>query len=183
MARVVSILCLCGRQMSEIFPWTSPRRTIFPMNRAALSIWWALRTSPCRGPNPSVDRRVRWMRRAPGWQGALRTSVSCLPVNAALPMNVPRGPCTFPPAAHIVRCCMFYCLSAVVTNFHVSRLLAVSAQYAERGLFNGRASVCPSVPPGRHTPLMLVRCCWQETSTNYCSRGRRMRAVPRCQRT
>ena len=24
------------------------------------------------------------MRRAPGWQGALRTSVSCLPVNAAL---------------------------------------------------------------------------------------------------
>ena len=33
--------------------------------RAALSIWWALRTSPCRGPNPSVDRRVRWMRRAP----------------------------------------------------------------------------------------------------------------------
>ena len=22
------------------------------------------------GPNPSVDRRVRWMRRAPGWQGA-----------------------------------------------------------------------------------------------------------------
>ena len=38
--------------------------------RAALSIWWALRTLPCRGPNPSVDRRVRWMRRAPGWQGA-----------------------------------------------------------------------------------------------------------------
>jgi len=29
--------------------------------RAALSIWWALRTSPCRGPNPSVDRRVRWI--------------------------------------------------------------------------------------------------------------------------
>jgi len=71
--------------------------------RAALSIWWALRTSPCLGPNPSVDRRFRWMRRAPGWQGAptkfffacwpsgapcqpgaLRTSVSCLPVNAAL---------------------------------------------------------------------------------------------------
>jgi len=24
------------------------------------------------------------LRRAPGWQGALRTSVSCLPVNAAL---------------------------------------------------------------------------------------------------
>ena len=41
----------------------------FPV-RAALSIWWAVRTSPCRGPNPSVDRRVRWMRRAPGWQGA-----------------------------------------------------------------------------------------------------------------
>ena len=40
------------------------------MFRAALSIWWALRTSPCLGPNPSVDRRVRWMRRAPGWQGA-----------------------------------------------------------------------------------------------------------------
>ena len=73
--------------------------------RAALSIWWALRTSPSRGPNPSVDRRVRWKCRAPGWQGApdgqqaknlvvtkcykcqpgaLRTSVSCLPVNAAL---------------------------------------------------------------------------------------------------
>jgi len=60
------------------------RRT---MHRAALSIWWALRTSPCRGPNPSVDRRIRWMRRAPGWQGALRTSVSCLPVNAALTMH------------------------------------------------------------------------------------------------
>jgi len=30
--------------------------------RAALSICWALRTSPCPGPNPSVDRRVRWMR-------------------------------------------------------------------------------------------------------------------------
>jgi len=40
------------------------------VGRAALSIWWALRTSPCRGPNPSVDRRVRWMRRAPGRQGA-----------------------------------------------------------------------------------------------------------------
>jgi len=39
-------------------------------SRAALSIWWALRTSPCRGRNPSVDRRVRWMRRAPDWQGA-----------------------------------------------------------------------------------------------------------------
>jgi len=38
--------------------------------RAALSIWRALRTSPCRGPNSSVDRRARWMRRAPGWQGA-----------------------------------------------------------------------------------------------------------------
>ena len=37
---------------------------------AALNIWWALRTSPCRGPNPAVDRRVRWMRRAPGWQVA-----------------------------------------------------------------------------------------------------------------
>ena len=44
--------------------------TFWNINRAALSIWWALRTSPCRGPNPSVDRRVRWMRRAPGWQGA-----------------------------------------------------------------------------------------------------------------
>ena len=72
--------------------------------RAALSIWWALRTLPCRGPNPSVDRRLRWIptsSRAPGWEGApdgqqakkiscykmfilLRTSVSCLPVNAAL---------------------------------------------------------------------------------------------------
>ena len=65
------------------------------LSRAALSIWWALRTSPCRGPNPSVDRRVRWMRRAPGWQGApdgqpgaLRTSVSCLPVNAALLLSL-----------------------------------------------------------------------------------------------
>ena len=36
-----------------------------PLARAALSIWWALRTSLCRGPNPSVDRRVRWMRRGP----------------------------------------------------------------------------------------------------------------------
>jgi len=59
-------------------------KDLYVIARAALSIWWALRTSPCRGPNPSVDRRVRWMRRAPGWQGALRTSVSCLPVNAAL---------------------------------------------------------------------------------------------------
>jgi hypothetical protein len=31
------------------------------LTRAALSIWWALRTSPYRGPNPSVDRRVRWI--------------------------------------------------------------------------------------------------------------------------
>ena len=31
------------------------------VTRAALSIWWALRTSPCRGPNPSVDRRERWI--------------------------------------------------------------------------------------------------------------------------
>ena len=30
-------------------------------SRATLSICWALRTSPCRGPNPSVDRRVRWI--------------------------------------------------------------------------------------------------------------------------
>ena len=34
-----------------------PRRTALPITRAALSIWWVLRTSPCRGPNPSVDRR------------------------------------------------------------------------------------------------------------------------------
>ena len=52
------------------------------------------------GPNPSVDRRVRWMRRAPGWQGAPDgqqakklvggplPAVSCLPVNAALPSTV-----------------------------------------------------------------------------------------------
>jgi len=52
--------------------------------RATLSIWWALRTLPCWGPNPSVDRRVRWMRRAPCQPGALRTSISCLPVNVAL---------------------------------------------------------------------------------------------------
>ena len=45
-------------------------RHVKRISRAALSIWWALRTSPCRGPNPSVDRLVRWMRRAPGWQGA-----------------------------------------------------------------------------------------------------------------
>jgi len=75
-------------------PWNN--RNII---RAALSIWWARRTSPCRGPNPSVDRRVRWMRRAPGWQGApdgqqakklvVRTSVSCLPVNVALNIITP----------------------------------------------------------------------------------------------
>jgi len=63
------------------------------VHRAALSIWWALRTLPCRGPNPSVDRRVRirWGSLAsrgpyhdPLGAVALRTSVSCLPVNAAL---------------------------------------------------------------------------------------------------
>jgi len=73
---VVSIIC-------DSFYRRLAAKTTAPC-RAALSIWWALRTSPCRGPNPSVDRRVRWMRRAPSWQGALRTSVSCLPVNAAL---------------------------------------------------------------------------------------------------
>ena len=52
----------------------------FVADRAALSIWWALRTSPCRGPSPSVDRRVRWTRRAPGWQGApdgQQAKISC----------------------------------------------------------------------------------------------------------
>ena len=49
---------------------SKPRRFSEPKTRATLSISLALRTSPCRGPNPSVDRRVRWMRRAPGWQGA-----------------------------------------------------------------------------------------------------------------
>ena len=48
----------------------SPPYSFTPGFRAALSIWWTLRTSPCRGPSPSVDRRVRWMCRAPGWQGA-----------------------------------------------------------------------------------------------------------------
>jgi len=47
-------------------------------SRAALSIWWALRTSPCRGPNPSVDRRVRWMRRAPGQAGKKLVVTKCL---------------------------------------------------------------------------------------------------------
>ena len=40
------------------------------------------------GPNPSVDRRVRWMRRAPCQPGSLRKSVSCLPVNAALSLGL-----------------------------------------------------------------------------------------------
>jgi len=34
---------------------------LYVPSRAALSIWWALRTPPCRGPNPSLDRRVRWI--------------------------------------------------------------------------------------------------------------------------
>jgi len=46
--------------------------------RAALSIWWALRTSPCRGPNPSVDRRVRWMcRLARGPRRPAGKKISC----------------------------------------------------------------------------------------------------------
>jgi len=71
----------------------APKGTTF---RAALSIWWALRTSPCWGPNPSVvidgiSKRLlckinilQQLIFCPLAVGALRTSVSYLPVNAAL---------------------------------------------------------------------------------------------------
>jgi len=69
----------CDWRLQFVLPiarWSSMDRRVSQqgnafgrVRRAALSIWWALRTSACRGPNPSVDRRVRWMRRAPGWQG------------------------------------------------------------------------------------------------------------------
>ena len=36
--------------------------TFWNINRAALSIWWALRTSPCRGPYARAYRAYRLMR-------------------------------------------------------------------------------------------------------------------------
>ena len=73
--------------MGESSFWYRPTRVVpdqRPLNGRCCCCCWTLRTSPCQGPNPSVDRRVRWMRRAPCQPGALRTSVSCLPINAAL---------------------------------------------------------------------------------------------------